>query len=371
MLKSHNSKKTVLVANPNYRKEKLDIYAEGYDEKKHGYVGFKKLHGKTLPIQKTVELNWMKELVSRWNSFTKGNEVVWTVLQNEFMNQVLDSKQPVKLKKKYSDKYSHRVAIEGGLVYNNFNMDHPDLGYSKDPKKNAANKALRCAIRKSFSWPKRIQRFYLGLGEAYPGFIPPMVEGYDPNMSRESVTQDIAGAKKLLKEHGWNAKTLPTIYYPGTSSVRNKQFFEQFRGNLRKIGWPKNKVKPKLYATFGDFNRDVKNRKTDMIPMGWGLDYPDAENTLGLFYGPNASPGSNGANYDNPEFNKLYKKASKMQPGPKRTALYKKMNQIIVDDCVSISAFSRTRIMMWHNNVAIWPERSIINSIIKYVGFTN
>ena len=370
-LVSHNSKKTVLAKNPKYRKDIFDIYEEGYDEKKHGHTGIKKLHKKQMPIVDKVEVNWMKEVVTRWNSFTKGNEIVYAVLQNEYMNEVLQSKSPVKLKKNYSDKYFHRVATEAGFVYNNFNMDHPKLGSSKDPKENAANRALRCAVRKSFSWPKRIERFYLGLGQAYPGVVPPMVDGYDENLSRESVTQDLAGAKKLLKEHGWNKKNLPKIEYAGVASLRHNQFFAQFRGNLIKIGYPKNKIKNKTFATFGDYNKAVKQRKTDMIPMGWGLDYPDAENTLGLYYGPNASPGSNSANYDNPEFNKLFKQASLLQPGKERTELYKKMNKMVIDDCVTISAFSRTRVFMWHKKVAMWPQRDIINSIYKYVGFNN
>ncbi|PSW07172.1 ABC transporter substrate-binding protein [Photobacterium lipolyticum] len=366
-LVSHNSTKTVLEKNTNYRQETFDLVGSGYDEKVHGFTGIDALDGKTLPIVDRVELNWVKQASARWNSFSKGTEIVNTTLQNEQMDEVLASKHPVTLKPEYAERFNFRVNPEAGLVYNVFNFDDEYFGYSDDPKTNAANKALRCAIVKSFDWPQRVSRFYLGIGEAYPGFIVPGTDGFDPNMNSSSIEQDIAGAKKLLKEHGWNKTNLPVLYYPGVANNRNKQFFEQYRGNLTKIGYPKNKIKQKTFATFGDFNKAVKNSKTQIVPMGWGLDYPDAENTLQLFYGPNRSPGSNSSNYNNPEFNKLYEQAAVMQPSPKRTELYKQMNQMVVDDCIGIGGYSRTRIRMWHKNAVMWPQRDVVGNYLKYV----
>lgn len=366
-LVSHNSTKTVLERNPHYRKEVFHLSEEGYDPNTQGATGIAKLEGKTLPIVDRIEANWVKQQSARWNSFTKDDEIVNTSLQNEQIETVLESKDPVKLRPEYAEKYNFRVATEAGFVFNVFNFDDEYFGHSDNPTTNAQNKALRCAVVKSFSWPERVSRFYLGLGHAYPGFIVPGTEGFDPAMDKSSITQDIVGAKALLKENGWNAKNLPVLYYPTVSSVRSKQFFEQFRGNLTKIGYPKNKIKIKTYATFGDFNRDIKNSKTQMVPMGWGLDYPDAENTLQLFYGPNHSPGSNSANYNNPEYNKLFAKASTMQPSPERTKIYQQLNQMLVDDCVGISGFSRTRVRMWHKNAVMWPQRDIMGNYFKYV----
>lgn len=366
-LVSHNSTKTVLEKNPGYRHEVFNLEKEGYDPVVHGGLGIAELEGKTLPIVDRIEASWIKQASARWNSFTKGNEIVNSSLQNEQLDTVLASKHPVKLKPEYAEKYHFRASTEPGFVYNVFNFDDEYFGHSDDAKTNAQNKALRCSIIKSFSWPERVSRFYLGLGNAYPGFIVPGTDGFDPDMDKTSITQDLAGAKALLKEHGWNAKNLPVLYYPSVSSVRAKQFFEQFRGNLTKIGYPKKKIKFKSYATFGDYNRDVKNSKTQMIGMAWGLDYPDAENTLQLYYGPNRSPGSNSANYNNPKYNELFEKASVMQPSPERTAIYQDLNQILVDDCVGISGFSRTSIQVWHKEAIMWPQRDIIGNYFKYV----
>lgn len=366
-LVSHNSTKTVLERNPTYRNETFDLAGSGYDPAVHGKAGIAALDGKTLPIVDRIEANWIKQPSARWNSFTKGNEIQVSTLQNEQIETVLSSKQPVTLNPEYAEKYHYRVTTQSELIYNLFNFDDDYFGFDDDAKTEAQNKALRCAIVKSFNWDERIERFYLGLGKAYPGFILPGTDGFDPNMDKASIQQDIAGAKALLKANGWNAKNLPTLEYPSVSSTRAKQFFEQFRGNLIKIGYPKNKIKFKGYATFGDYSRDLKNSQTQMMSFAWILDYPDAENTLQLFYGPNRSPGSNSSNYSNPEYDALYKKSSVMQPSPERTAIYQTMNTMLVEDCVGIGSFSRTRIDLWNKDVVMWPQNDFVGNYFKYV----
>ena len=70
------------------------------------------------------------------------------------------------------------------------------------------------------------------------------------------------------------------------------------------IGYPREKVRLKQYATFGDISKAWKESSLPYVAKGWGLDFPDAENTLQLFWGPNSSPGSNDANYRNPEYDR-------------------------------------------------------------------
>jgi oligopeptide transport system substrate-binding protein len=367
-LRSHNSRKTELEKNPKYRKDIFLAYEEGYEDAKHAYAGIGALNLKQAPFVDRVELHWMTEQNTRWNSFKSGREIHWTVLQNEQVDEILDSKRPLKFKADAEKKYNHHEQTEASYVFQSFNMDDPLVGYHDDPKKNAANKALRCAIRKGFDWPQRISRFYLGIGDAYPGVIPIGIDGHNSALSRESVTLDTEGAKRLLKEHGWTASNLPTLSYHTPSSVRATQFFEQFRGFLGRIGYPRQKITIRNYANFGDFNQAVKERKAMIIPMGWSLDYPDAENALATFYGPNASPGSNSSNYNNPAYDELFLKASVMQPGPARTKIYDQLNQMIIDDCVTISGFSRTRIYLWHKNAIMWPVRDYIGGAsLKYM----
>jgi ABC-type transport system substrate-binding protein len=247
-------------------------------------------------------------------------------------------------------------------------MDFPEFGYHPDPEREVRNKALRCAIIKAVSWEQRNESFYVGLGKKFPGIIVPVVPEFDPDLSYDSVTRDIDGARLLLAEHGWTPDNLPELIYGTTSSVTSRLFYEQFRAWLKELGYPAEKVILKQYATFGDISKAWKESRLPLISKGWGLDYPDAENTLQLFYGPNASPGSNDGNYRNPEYDRLFEQASTMLPSPERTELYRRMNRMVIDDCVAITGMSRTRIYLWHKNVITVPDRDIVGGFfLKYV----
>lgn len=368
-LDSFTTQRAVFSPNPNYRREPVDLAYEGYDETLHGHLGIERIDGRAPPFVDRLEIHFIQESASRWNSFTKGDEIHYTWIPQEQIDQVVAQKQPtVKLKPEYAEKYQSYVGMEAGFVYGGFNMWDPAFGPTGDAGQDARNKALRCAIRKGFDWPARIDRFYSGIGQAFPGVITPAVPEVDPDLSRESVTRDIEGARRLLAEHGWTPENLPELRYGATSSVQQQQFFEQFRGFMSDIGYPSEKIKFERYATFGDFNRALKQAQMPYFSLGWGLDYPDAENTLQLFYGPNHSPGSNNFNYANPEYDRLFEQAAVMQPGPERTEIYRRMNRLVIGDCVTVSGFSRTRVHLWPKSVHMLPDREILGGFfLKFV----
>ena len=242
------------------------------------------------------------------------------------------------------------------------------MGYNSDPERNARNRALRCAVIRAFDWPARNDSFYMGLGQVFPGVIPPVVSEFDPDMSRVSVTRDVAYAKQLLADNNWTPENLPTLVYGTVAGVKSRLFFEQFRSFLKDIGYPTEKVVLKRYATFGDIVRAWSRSELPFVSKGWGLDYPDAENTLQLFYGPNGSPGSNDANYANPAYDALFEQAAVMAPSAERTGIYRRMNQMLIDDCVAITGLTRMRITLWHKNVIAVPDSSIVGGdFLRYV----
>lgn len=368
VLKSFNLEKAIFEANPKFRKEPLDLAYEGYDEEIHGFTGIKTLAGKSPPFIDVMEVNFIKESSSRWNSFTKGNEIQYTVVPKEQANSVIMSKKPLTLYPQITDNYHHMFGIEAGFVYSGFDMMNPIFGNNGDPVHDEKNKSLRCAIRKAFNWDQKNRAFYFGLGTIFPGIITPSVMEYDPNMSQDPITLDVEGAKYLLKQAGWNAENLPSLYYHTRGDVSNRLSYEQFRGFLKKIGYPVKKIKYNPYPSFGAFNKALKDGKTPFFSLAWGLDYPDAENTLQLFYGPNKSPGSNNFNYVNPQFDALFEQAKTMQPSSERTLLYQQLNKMVIDDCVVLSGLSRNRIYLWHHDVIMYPDREILGGFFaRYV----
>lgn len=372
IVEDFDSTRAVLRRNPDYRSEPVDLAYEGYDEAVHGFSGVKAIDGRSPPFVDRIEIDFISDDSSRMTSFTKGDELHYARLPSAFYDNYLKSKAPIALSDDNASKYHMLAGVEPGFVFHQFNLDDPILGYHDDPAREAANKALRCAIIQGFDWEARNNGFYGGVAVVFPGTIPPVVPEFDETLSRDSVTRDVNAAKALLAQAGWTPETLPELTYGVPSSVRQTQMFEQFRGFMQDIGYPRDKIVIKQYATFGDISKAWKQSQLPIVNKAWSLDFPDAENTLQLYYGPNGSPGSNDANYKNPGYDALYERAAVMQPGPERTALYQQMNRMIVDDCVAMTGLSRTIILLWHKNVIAFPDRNIVGGFwAKYVDLTD
>ena len=365
---SYDSARIVFEKNEKYRQEPVDIYAEGYDKATQEYTGVEAIHGRSPPFIDRLEIYFISETAARWSSFTKGNEIQYTLVPNEQVDSVLVSKHPLTPKPEIIEKYKFGYGVEAGLVYMTFNMDFPEIGYNDDPVREERNKALRCAMNKAFDWERRNDSFYFDLGLVFPGIIPPTVPEFDPNLSTDSVTRDLEGARKLLEDNGWTPDNLPVLEYGGTAGVTQRLFFEQLRGFMVKIGYPTDKLVLRQFATFGDFSKAMSQSELHLVSKGWGLDFPDAENTLQLFYGPNGSPGSNDANFRNEEYDRLYEQSSVMLPSPERTEIYRRMNQILIDNCVGVMSIARTRLFLWHKDIIALPDREIVGGFfLKYV----
>jgi ABC-type transport system substrate-binding protein len=349
----------VLERNESFRAVPFNLEAEGYDPERQGELGLERLEGAIPPFTDRIEVEFIAEDAARWNAFIAGETDFIKAPVTQF-DRVLEQRDPPRLLPELASRYRLAASLESGFVHTDFNMDDERIGYHHDPDQQARNKALRCAIIKAFDWRKRNEVFYYGIGRVFPGIIPPLAAEFDDTAEREWVTRDLGAARNLLRDAGWHAGNLPVLEYGFPSSVTERQMFEQFRSFMADIGYPADKIRPLTFATYGDYARAYLNREVMLTTTGWTMDYPDTENTMQLFYGPNAAPGSNSANYDNREFNRLYRAAAAMQPSPMRTALYRNMNRIVMDDCVTISGIARTLILLWDRDLVMLPDRSFV-----------
>jgi ABC-type transport system substrate-binding protein len=359
-LVSYDTSRVVLDRNPGFRKEPVDLAAEGFNPATQAQTGVAAIAGRSPPFVDRLEIDFIPEASAAWTSFTKGDEIQFTALPVEQADRVLASRDPVTLLPEYADRFHFAAGSEAGFIFTSFNMDFPEFGYHPDPERQRRNRALRCAIIKAYDWKANNASWYFGLARVFPGIIVPASPEFDPGLDAASVTRDVEGARRLLADHGWTAENLPVLTVGATAGVTSRLYFEQFRAWLGEIGYPPEKIVRKTYANFGNLSRAWKRSELPLVAKGWGLDYPDAENTLQLFYGPNSSPGSNDANYRNPAYDALYEQTSVMLPSPGRTALYRQMNQMVIDDCVAITGLSRTRIYLWHRDVIAVPDREIV-----------
>ncbi len=359
-LAEFNSARAVLLRNDQFRQEPFNLAAEGFDPARQGGLGLERLAGRIPPFADRIEVEFIAEDAARWNAFIAGELDFVKVPVSQF-DQVLESRDPPALRPALAERYHLAANLESGFVHTDFNMDDQRIGYHPDPDQDARNRALRCAIIKAFDWNRSgTKSSTTALARCSPASFHPQHRNSIPDQERAAVTRDLDGAHGLLSSHGWNAGNLPMLEYGFPSSVTERQMFEQFRSFMADIGYPADKIRALTYATYGDYARAYLNREVMLVTTGWTMDYPDAENTMQLFFGPNASPGSNNANYDNEEFNRLYRASATMQPSPLRTAMYRNMNRIVIDDCATISGISRKLILLWRREHALLPDRSFV-----------
>jgi len=75
----------------------------------------------------------------------------------------------------------------------------------------------------------------------------------------------------------------------------------------------------------------TSNSKTAFFRGSWIADYPDAENYLSVFYSKNPAP-PNYTRYKNPAFDQAFEKALKETNDSIRYQLYRKADQIVMED---------------------------------------
>jgi ABC-type transport system substrate-binding protein len=276
--------------------------------------------GKKLPLVDKIVVHVMVESQPGWLKFNKGELDYYSIPKDNFASAIKDNKLTEDLVAKG---FVLTITPLLDLTYTGFNFDN----------KLFQNTKLRRAMSLAFDEDKSNELFYNNTSFSAQGAIPPGIAGNDKNYKNPNKGPNLEAAKKMLAEAGYpEGKGLPEITYDIPDSTTSRQSGEFFQKQMEQIG-----IKIKISASpWPEFQAKLKKRGGQMFGLAWGADYPDAENFLQLFYGPNSSPGSNSTNYNNPVFNKQFEAAVMMQDSPARTALYEKLNKFLAEEAVVI-----------------------------------
>jgi oligopeptide transport system substrate-binding protein len=337
----------ILDRNPNFHEEYYPTKGEDSDKAN----GLLTDAGKRLPLNDGVIFTETVESQPRWLNFRKGLYDWIDIPKDNFDGSVKNGELSDELKRQgvVLTKW-----VDPDLTFHSFNMDDPILG---------KNKYLRQAISLAVNAPEVIEKFYNGRAIPAQGPIPPTISGYDPKRIAPYRQFNIEKAKELLKKAGYpNGDGLPEIVYETYSGTGLRQMVEFFQQEQAKIG-----VKIKINMnTWPEFIDKTKTRKAQMFGMAWSADYPDAENFLQMFYGKNASPGPNGSNFNNPEYNKLYEQAAVMFDTPARSKIYNHMVDILNEECPDIFESHRKPYILTHGWFKNYKRNFIILNYVKY-----
>jgi oligopeptide transport system substrate-binding protein len=338
----------VLVRNPDWN---LHAYpSEG--EAKDTEAGLLADAGKKIPFVDKVVIQEIVEDQPRWLNFMKGNLDYVQIPKDNFDGAVQNDKVSAELAAKGIKLW---ITPEPDVTYTAFNMLDPVVG---------KNENLRKAISLALDTPTLIQKFYNGRGIVAHSPIPPDVDAYDPSFKNPYKEYNVTKAKEFLAKAGFpEGKNAPAIEYSTVNSSTARQMAEYFKQNMEKIGLKVNIVS----TSWPQFTTKIREKKAQVWGIAWLGDYPDAENFLQLLYGQNVSPGPNGSNYKNKEFDVLYVKASHLPPGPERAKLYQQMRDIVVKDMPWVPGAHRLSYTSYHGWLKNFKYHGIIYDYFKYL----
>ena len=302
----------VLRRNPLYREE-FFAGASNPDDRK-----------KKLPLAERIELPQIKQPLSAWLLFFQGNLDSFA-LDRDFDGVMAGGELPAELVKR-GVKLVESPEFE--IRYIGFNFSDPKL---------SGNPYLRKAISLAYH-PERWKKFNRGLLKLTNQVIPPGVDGYDPEFRNPYCDYNLSLAREYMKKAGYpggidpeTGEALVLTLDQAGNSVSHRQTGELFAVCMADIGI-------KVISNLNNrprFVEKLRQGKCELFRYSWVGDYPDAENFLQLFYGPNSGK-SNRTGYRNPEYDRCFERASAMPEGEERNKLYRKLNKMVCDDAVWI-----------------------------------
>lgn len=346
----HKGSYIEMVKNPNFR----DEYYPSEGEPNDAGNGLLADAGKKLPLTNRIISVLIQEDPPHWFLFMQGKIDVSGIPKDNFA-QAIDQRRMLT-----PEMQQRNIKL---LTYRD-----PDtywIGFNMEDKVLGKNLPLRMALSCAVDRDKYIELFTNNRMEPAYGFIPPLMGSYNPDIKNIAQTSyNVQKAREYVKEAeritGGKLPTL-TLTFPSTDAVARQE------GDFFKKCFDEAGLDVEMdYMDWPTFQEKVKSKSAQMFMLGWIADIPDTENFLALFYSKNVSPGSNSFNYSNPEFDKIYEKASIMSDSPERDALYKKAEEAVVKDCPAIFLIHGVAYVLTHDWALNIKPHAFAYNLSKY-----
>lgn len=310
--------------------------------------------GRRLPYLDAVAITFIIDKQSVFLEFVKGNIDFISGIDPNYKDEILT--RSGKLQPKYRDKINLITQPYLNTEYLGFKMDDND---KNNPLKD---KRVRQAINYGFSREKMIKYMRNNIG--YPGefgIIPMGLAGFDSTSKAYDYNPE--KSKQLLAQAGYpNGEGMQEITLSTTATYLDLcKYIQQQLGLLG--------IKVKIDVNPPAALREhIAQGKTQWFRGSWIADYADAENYLSLFYSKNHCPkGSNYTHFSSKEYDKLYEKAILETDYEKRIALYKKMNDIIIEESPIVVLYYDQVLRFVQKNISGFESNPLNLLILKNV----
>lgn len=354
------SNKIVLDRNPGYREVVWDFApVQPGDEKLVA-----QMKGKRLPAVDRVEIYVQEEDQTRWLAFQQG-ELDFMNMEGPLAPNALgpdgNIRPELAARRIRLDRY-----VEPEIRYVYWNWLDPRVGGT-----GKAQIALRRALAMSYDASEEVRVILNGqaVETQYP--IPPGVVGHVADW-KSTIKYDPALANKLLDRFGYRRgadgwRTWPdgspmVIKYASRPDTQNRQLEELTKKSYDAIGVRMESQRDR----FPELLKLEKQCKLFSREAAWIADYPDGDNFMQLFYGPNRLQ-SNNSCVEIPEYDALYRQSIRMPAGPERDRIYRKMARLLEYYAPHRLTVSRYRNQLVQPRIEGYRRHPILSSTWQYV----
>ncbi|HEY6896376.1 MAG TPA: ABC transporter substrate-binding protein [Rhodocyclaceae bacterium] len=374
------NKRMTLVRNPNFHGETYPCEGEPDD----ATAGLLKDCGQPMPFIDKAVFTREKEQIPYWNKFLQGYYDASGIASDSFDQAVqVSGSGDVSLTDEMRQQgIQLSTSVATSSMYMGFNWLDPLVG-GTDPKTAERGRKIRQAIAIALDEEEFISIFLNGRGIAAQGPLPPGIWGYregaaginpttyqwrDGRAQRRSVEE----ARKLLAEagypHGRDEKS-------GEPLIINLDTTLTGVGAKSRVDWLQKqfaRIEVQLVVRSTDYNRfqeKLIKGNAQLFYFGWNADYPDPENFMFLLHGPQSKvkhQGENAANYQNPEYDRLFEQMKAMDNGPARQALIDRMVAILRHDSPWIWGLHPVDFTLAHQWLANRKPAKVAHNTLKY-----
>lgn len=323
----------------------------------HGSAEYSKMieeyGGKKLPFIDKIITEIITEESPRWLKFEKKEIDIMNITMDNNLKKILNESS-LDLNEEYKSKGFSLITNNGASTnFFCFNNSHSIFANNID---------LRKAISLGFDRETYKKLFFNNNAINAQSVIPPDLSGYDPDYKNEYCEYNPEKAKELLKGID---KPLYITLDTGSSTI-DRQKAEFFKKCMKEIG-----IEIKVITnSWPEYIKKVNTNKCMMFKWAWYADYNSGKPFLDTFYGPNKS-GPNFTNFDDKNYNKLYKESIIILNEKDKIEHYKKMNRYIGDSIPAVFLFHTTHYIIKKNSIKNYLYSPFIYGYEKYIDIKN
>ncbi len=314
----------------------------------------KDINKKSLPYLDAVKISFYDSKATEFLQFRQGRLSFINDIDPSFKDEILSKKG--ELRAEWNNKILLKKHPYLNTEYFGILVDETNPLVKNSPTKI---KAIRQAINYAINRKQLMMYMRNSIGTpAEAGFVP----GGLPSKNMENVKgyhYNPEKAQQLLLQAGYNAdkyepiKLLTIAIYADIASFVAKQ--------LEEVGI---KVQVEVIQKSLLLEQTAKSQAL-FFRGSWIADYPDAENYMAMFYSKNPAP-PNYTRYKNPTFDLLYEKALQETTDSIRFDLYRKMDQLVIDDAPVIPIWYDIAIHLIHPNITGFAPNALNLLELRY-----